>query len=91
MRCHGQPVHEPRTRKPLALPTILLPSVNWAMIFSAIRKSPVVIDRRIRIAWGMVEAAYAELPDWAQPIVWGLGLSMPVAIVVIGIWTVAQL
>jgi hypothetical protein len=60
-------------------------------LFSKAREWPAAIDRSIRIAWGVVEAAYAKLPEWAQPIVWGLGLSLPVAVVAIGIWTVAQL
>ncbi len=87
----GNPAHEPLPREPLAFPKIHLPSLDWAMIFSRIRRSPDVIDRNIRIAWSMVEGAYSKMPDWAQPIVWGLGLSMPVAIVAIGIWTVIHL
>ncbi len=68
------PAHEPLPREPLAFPKIHLPSLDWAMIFSRIRRSPDVIDRNIRIAWSMVEGAYSKMPDWAQPIVWGLGL-----------------
>jgi hypothetical protein len=86
----GNPAHEPLPRKPLSFPKIPFPSVNWAMIFSGIRRSPLAIDQNLRIAWSMVEAGYSELPDWAQPIIWGLGLSAPVAIVAIGIWTVSQ-
>jgi hypothetical protein len=59
-------------------------------IFARMRRSPVVIDRTIRGAWSMVEQAYSNLPEWAQLIVWGLGLSLPVAAVAIGISTVAQ-
>jgi hypothetical protein len=99
----GNPASEPGPRKPLVFSKILLGSLarvspavrrlpaamGW--IISWIRRSPIVIDRNIRMAWSFVEAAYLETPDWVQPIVWGFGLSMPVAIVAIGIWTMVYI
>lgn len=66
-----------------------LPGV--ATVFSRILSCPAMVDRRIRAVWKMVEDTYPTLPDWAQPILWGLGLSVPVAVVALGIWTVANL
>jgi hypothetical protein len=35
-----------------------------------------------------IAGIYSKAPEWAKPIIWSFGLSAPVAIVVIGIWTV---
>jgi hypothetical protein len=61
------------------------------MILSRIGRVPGVIDRHVRWTWSVVEQAYGALPEWAQPIVSGFGLSIPPAIVAIGIWTVFYL
>jgi hypothetical protein len=99
----GNPASEPGPRKPPVVSKVLLASLTqvspavrrlpaaMGWIISWIRRSPIDIDRNIRIAWSFVEAVYLKLPDWAQPIDWGFGLSMPVAIVAIGIWTMARL
>lgn len=60
-------------------------------VLSRVLSWPPMLDRRIRGAWKIVEDGYTRLPDWAQPILWGLGLSIPVAVVAIGIWTVVNL
>ncbi len=75
----------------MRLPDGAVPNLDWAMIISGIRRLPSAIDGSIRAAWSEVEATYDGLPDWAEPIVWGFGLSMPVAIVAIGIWMVMHL
>jgi hypothetical protein len=56
--------------------------------FSKVRRVPKMIDRDVRWAWSVVERAYDACPEWAQPIIWGFGLSIPPAIVAIGLWTV---
>ncbi len=60
------------------------PSVEWGRL-------PSVVDHGIRACWSLVETVYAKLPDWAQPIVWALGLSAPVVIVAVWIWTVIHM
>lgn len=99
----GNPAREPRPREETVLAKALSASLAGASsaakgspaamrrIFSQIQRTPATLDRHIRGAWSVVEAAYATLPDWAQPIVWGLVISAPVAVVAIGIWTVARL
>jgi hypothetical protein len=57
---------------------------------SRVSNLPGTIDRDIRRAWYVAECVYDALPEWAQPIVWGFGLSIPPAIVAIGLWTVIQ-
>ncbi len=88
--------YEPPPIRPAEVPRMILPdgavpNLDWAMIISGIRRSASAIDASIRAAWSAVETAYDGLPDWAQPIVWGFGLSTPVAIVAIGIWMVMHL
>jgi len=72
-------------------PRAVASTVFSSTILSKIRGASATIDRIIFMTWSLVETAYARLPDWAQPIVWALGLSAPAAIVAVGIWTVMQL
>lgn len=33
--------------------------------------------------WQTIKSTYANLPNWAQPIVWGLGIASPLVIVIL--------
>ena len=87
----GNPSSMPRPLPRPGSPSVHLPSIEWALVWLRMRRLPSVVDNGIRACWSLVETAYVQLPEWAQPIVWGLGLSAPVAIVAVGIWTVIQL
>jgi len=87
----GNPSAKPRVLSRPAIPRVHLPSIEWSLVWSRMRSLPSVVDDGIFDCWSLVEIAYAHLPDWAQPIVWALGLSAPVVIVAVGIWTVAHL
>jgi len=87
----GNPYSMPRPLPRPGFPRVHLTSIKWALVWSRMWRLPSVVDNGIRARWSLVEIVYAELPDWAQPIVWALGLSTPVVIVAVGIWTVIQL
>jgi len=87
----GNPSSMPRPLPRPRLPSFHLPSIEWALVWMRMRRLPSVVDNGIQACWSLVETAYVQSPEWAQPIVWGLGLSVPVAIVAVGIWTVIQL
>ncbi len=87
----GNPSSMPRPLARPRLPSVHLPSIEWALIWMRMRRLPSVVDNGIQACWSLVETAYVQSPEWAQPIVWGVGLSAPVAIVAVGIWTVIQL
>ena len=61
------------------------------MRLTVLGKCRSVVNSGIFSCWSLVETAYARVPDWAQPIVWALGLSAPVVIVAVGIWSVLHL
>ncbi len=94
----GNPSFMPRPRPRPAFPSVglpsidwTLPSIDWDLVLSRLRRLPYVVNNGIFASWSQVETAYAHLPDWAQPIVWALGLSTPVVIVAVGIWTAIHL
>ncbi len=87
----GNPSFMPRLPSRPAFPRVHLPSIDWAPVWSRMRRLPSVVDHGIRACWSLVETAYAQLPDWAQPIILALGLTAPVVIVAVGIWTVIHM
>ncbi len=69
----GNPSSMPRPPSRPAFPRVhlpsigwALPSIDWALVWSRMRRLPSVVDHGIRACWSLVETVYAVLPDWAQ-------------------------